>query len=358
MSSIPQGLDTIYVLDRPVRVPAASSSSADPLKSYTMLGPKPCPFAFFDKNNVTGTGVGYKSSSDLNWNGKNVDGIEFPNLDKVSAKSCSATFPILNSSQTQLSLSTVNINNYGANALKHVYIRPAQPFTPHYEEDTSFQACAPQASPIKDAPLHFSRDPNTGNVAWCTESYPTQNPYIMNLDPAVTPTATPVVPTGAISPFTSHVVRNSASSPCTSSSLSLNKDPTHWQYPNPAPPGVPAYALHPSNVDWDSRPLVGDFKTADKTCDRTVVTTGLAWPRFPLLAPALDIENSINTDKSYMCMISYDNNSGKTGTATPSDGCCNKTAVSVCTGFGATCKNQTKQGAHLEPDVACGIPSY
>lgn len=40
--------DEIYVLDRPI------DGSPDPLKPYTMAGPKPCPFAYYDHSGVTG----------------------------------------------------------------------------------------------------------------------------------------------------------------------------------------------------------------------------------------------------------------------------------------------------------------
>jgi hypothetical protein len=39
--------DEIYVLDRPV------NGSPDPLKPYTMAGPKPCPYAYYDHSGVT-----------------------------------------------------------------------------------------------------------------------------------------------------------------------------------------------------------------------------------------------------------------------------------------------------------------
>lgn len=44
--------DEIYVLDRPL------DGSPDPLKPYTMAGPKPCPFAYYDHAGVTGEASG------------------------------------------------------------------------------------------------------------------------------------------------------------------------------------------------------------------------------------------------------------------------------------------------------------
>jgi hypothetical protein len=343
-----QGVDTIYVLDRPVRGP----SSADPLKPYTMLGPKPCPFAFYDRKAVTGS-RGYKASSNTSWADKNVDGIELPNIDGRDSNgnlSCSAVVSILSSDRSYLSLSTVNINNGSANALNHAYIRPTQPFTPHYEEDTDFQACAPQAAPLKEAPLHFSREPISGNVAWCTESYPTQNPYIKSVDPAASGT---VNATGTIPPFTSHLTRNSASTSCSAQTLSeiVTADatvPPRYVYPTANP--TRGYGRHSPLTTWENG-------NASLTCDRTVQSTDLTWTRFPLLAPAADVELAINQDSSYMCTVTYDNGNGKTLKYTPSDGCCSATSVSVCSGFSA-CSDPLKQIAHLEPDVPCGIPRY
>src|SRR5581483_5663293 len=95
-----QATDTILVLDRPV-----SSASANPDKPYTMLGPKPCPFALFDKKGVTGatnsTGgvlAQYAATNNPNWNNTNVDNIQFPNLDSKSPLSCSAVLPVFKSS--------------------------------------------------------------------------------------------------------------------------------------------------------------------------------------------------------------------------------------------------------------------
>lgn len=348
-----QGLDTIYVLDRPIKGP----SNINPQKSYTMLGPKPCPFAYFDRKGVASTPLfsltttyptpAYVSTGDIRWDGKNVDGIELPNSDSIN--SCSASLPHLSQDNSSFSIATVNVNN--RTNYQHLYIRPAAPFIPHYEEDTDFQACSPQAVPLQDPPLHFSRDPVSGRVAWCAESYPTQNTNIQSLDPAVFPTATPTSPTGNISPYTSHTVKNSNSSSCTATfptipSLNYNYDGAPAR-PDNSP--APLYARHPHTLDW---PTPGSSTKADQTCDRTVTTQGMSWTRFPLLAPETDIENSISTDASYMCLVTYDNNGPKTKVTTPSDGCCNPNNVRVITGTSGP------SVAHLEPDISCGIPNY
>ncbi len=352
----PQSSDTIYVLDRPVKGPVTS----DPRKPYTMRGPKPCPFAFFDRKGTTSTfnppTPSYVGSSNPKWTGRNIDGIEFPNFDSLpnsSNPSCSSMFPILSKDGTHFNMITVNKDS-PTSFFPHLYVRPVQAFSSHYEEDTDFQACALQAIPVKDPPLHFSRDPISGNVAWCAETYPTQNVNVKSLDPPTLPSPTPSstvipsIPTGNVSPYTSHTVRNTVSSTCSSTLISLPVTPNY----NYASAAGTRYAQHRSTTLWDTR--VGDttVHTADQTCDRTVTTAGLAWSLFPLLAPATDIEQSISTDSSYMCLVTYDNSGSKTNKATPSDGCCDKSVVKVQTG------STGPSVGHLEPDFNCSIPAY
>ncbi len=143
--SASQLIDTIYVLDRPVTNPA------DPSAVITMLGPKPCPQAYFDGHAVTGAN-GYYSTSNSAWTGKNVDGIHFPNVDSPfvgGVASCSATLPIVNAAQSEMSAVTINASNPigtgflpsdPTRSLKRVYVRPVEAWGPHYVEDTSFQA--------------------------------------------------------------------------------------------------------------------------------------------------------------------------------------------------------------------------
>lgn len=364
LSSQPQAVDTIYVLDRPVQ----SSSNTNPLKPYTMYGPKPCPFAFYDRKGVAYDPTenvfqsGYVSTSNSNWDGKNVDGIEFPNVDGTAndgSPSCSAALPLLTADRTLIGITTINKYNQSklvspfpsTHFIKHVYIRPFKHFTPHYEEDTYFKACAPQASPLIDPPLHFAREPNSGNVAWCAESYPTQNTNISSIDvPIPASTSIPIIGTGFISPYTSHTVRNSSSPPCNATPIS-NFTTTNYSYPSSNTLNS-GYAYHSSITRWDTRSSDSSSHNASQTCDRTVSSTRLSWTRFPLLSPAIDIENAIINDSSYYCNVSYDNGSGKTDVSTPSDGCCDKTVVSIASGIKAT------GSAHLEPDAACKTPNY
>jgi hypothetical protein len=334
----PQGVDTIFVLDRPI----LHSALSNPLIPYTMLGPKPCPFAFFDAQGVTNLGtetknIGtprYLATSSSLWNGKNVDGTQFPNFDSPNAvdklgvsPSCSTTFPVLSSNQAYFFFKTLNINS----SFQHQYIRPISSFLPHYTEDTTFQACAPQSSAFQDPPLHFSRNSTTGNVSWCAEAYPTQNPNLASLDPYLQ---------GNISPYTSHVVKNSISQACSASLLTM---PPKYNY---ASVQGTQYGSHLSTISWD-----GNY--SHHTCDRTVSNPGIIWTQFPLLATSTEIEQAISLDSSYQCTITYDEQGTKsTQKLTPFDGCCSSASVFVPTG------TKTSIGAHLEPNTSCGTPRY
>jgi hypothetical protein len=167
-------IDVVYVLDRPVQ----NTANTDPSRPYTMLGPKPCNFAYYDDAKVVnGVTNGYYSTNHSGWDGKNVDGLHFPNED--TATSCAAPMPVLNHNKTAMSLATSHNLNAASTpnggTFQTVYIRPGKAWAPHYEEDTSFQACAPLASPFRDPPLHFYKK-TASDVRWCAEVYPTKNP--------------------------------------------------------------------------------------------------------------------------------------------------------------------------------------
>lgn len=312
LAGVGQSVDMIYVLDRPIQM---SSTTANPMNPYTMYGPKPCPFSvFIQSSSILPNNIypGYYSTNNSILSNTNWDGIEFPNEDNATTLSCSTVFPIAAQDGSKISFTTINKHRSDWNTqtygYKHLYIRPKQLFTPHYTEDLSFQACAPQASPFKDAPLHFSKDPLTGNMAWCAEAYPTQNNNFMALSLHQSQ-----------KPFTSHLVSNTMSNICQFTPLTI-----------PLP--VPAYAQN--------------HYGQTNTCDRTVSSQNLDWFYFPLLASASDVESAIVSDSSYGCLVSYDNNGPKTKKSTPSDGCCNINSVFP---------NPT---AHLETDVPCNSPRY
>lgn len=153
-----QSIDTVYILDRPVYENASSTNVV-----ATVLGPKPCPFAYRDVNSVIAAGsTNYYATNDPAWAGKNLDGIVLPGTTVSAADSCLATFPTYEnpySNSAVLKFTTVsNSDPY--------YIRPIQPWTLHYEEDTSFQACAPLATNPVDPPLHFN------GANYCAEVHP------------------------------------------------------------------------------------------------------------------------------------------------------------------------------------------
>jgi hypothetical protein len=375
-----QRSNTIYVLDRPVTPPSGSN----PLKPYTMRGPKPCPFALFDSKGVLGfTDAAYPNqklpiygaTNNPGWNGTNVDGIQLPNFD--SPNSCSAAIPLvktdpLNPELNVVSIGTVNRNNP---ALPNVFIRPTQAWAPHYEEDLSFQACAPQATPLRDPPLHFARDNTTGNVSWCAEVYPSQNEAITSLDQLTNPNlplsaSNPYI--GHVRPFTSHVAKNSRSADCIASIPTTI--PTGGRYPAASVTGTScnpvaspaAIARHPADALVDTKnnylpdgtPAGTTNVCAGRTCDRTaIITGGLGFQQFPLLATAPQVEQAISADTTYGCVLTFDGGGPKTGKLTPTGGCCGAN-VTMTSGIGATTPGLINRNAHLEPDVPCLTPQY
>ena len=307
-----------------------------------MLGPKPCPYSYYDHARVVPAGGGYPAyyaTSNAGWNGTNIDGIQLPNTD--SATSCSALIPLVNPAQTLVTVTTINPSNQNP-LYRSRYIRPVSAFAPHYEEDMSFQACAELATPLRDPPLHFAKNPVSGNVAWCAEAYPSQNDNVAYLDvhqiPGGAITTDPAQPySGVVKPFTSHTSKFTTAGPCTATA------------------GVPAIPA--------GYPAAGVARhLADtQTCDRTVVNppNGVSWTRFPLLAPAADVEAALQADESYDCMVSHDPGA-KTGVLSPTGGCCGM-GTGVWSGAGNPSHNATT--AHLEPTAApnptaCLMPQY
>lgn len=365
----PQATDTVYVVDRPIDAPG----NPDPLKPYSMLGPKPCPSAYFDHkkvfidpylddyNTVVSQYNGsYGATNDPRWSGKNIDGIEFPRRDLMSENSCAAPLPLLSADKTLMSLTTVHPRNPYAK-YKRVFVRPTRAFSPHYVEDTSFQACAPLSDPFKDPPLHFSRS-SDGNIAWCAESYPSSNNNVARVDTRQDPNDINSAFSGLVRPFTSHVVKSSASASCTFTPLTIPS-----AYPN-APGANPRRGLarHFANDQIDS--IGGIPLYASETCDRTVVNpmNGVLWGRFPLLAPpngiskqgpgvGAGVEEAIASDPSYQCTVTFDNGGTKTGKYTPTQGCC---GANVYAWTGAAAAPNNASSAHLEPDAACLVPRY
>lgn len=367
ISNQQQLIDAVYVVDRPVTAPSPSASASP--SPYTMLGPKPCPFAWFDKTGVTNNGIpavyatplpGYlatNNSGGLNsfgWAGQNntgvnVDGTQFPNMDSAltGAQTCSAALPLPDASMSKITLGTVNPSNPDPR-LKQRFVRPISPWSAHYEEDLSFKACAPLSNHFVDPPLHFAQTVENGitNTSWCAEVYPTQNPYTAALDPPVpVPGAVPArsAPTGLVRNFTSHIVKGlAAAAACTP-----DTSPS-----SPAKATTISGTQLASHTNDDPAGLPGSHYTAgqaNETCDRTVTsaTNGIAYPQFPMLAPDTDVEAAMQNDPSFSCLITYDggsaNASSLVGKSSPGGGCC---------------ANVNSTTAHMEPSTGCQQPTY
>lgn len=328
IDSRPQSVDTVYVIDRPVMGPGETVATA----SYTMKGPKPCPSAYLDHTGLLTNGrPSYRGTNDAGWAGKNVDGIQFPNFDYAAGanRSCSAAMPIVSSDKRLMTVATLNTLN-AEPKLKQAFIRPIQPWAPHYEEDTDFQACAPLSEPFVDPPLHLIKDPNSGNVAWCAEAYPTQNPNVQDVDTR----SDGVAYSGQVRPFTSHVVKNVPNANACNASTTLLSFPAN--YP------ANGKAKHLDTDLVDAKNGIG----ASKTCDRTTINSKSVWMRFPLLAEPHEVESALLNDPSYQCSVTYDQSGSKSSASlSPSGGCC---------GTGAN--YLTQDGTHLES--GCQVPNY
>jgi hypothetical protein len=413
--------DQILVLDRPVSPPDGDARSP-----FTMRGPKPCPFAFFDRRGVTSAPTGnyreipgkfkgrpdYLATNSSEWNGTNVDGIEVPNFDfegdsSVNA-SCALTIPLYKETNLTMNVGLATVHRQNP-ALKALPIRPITAWAPHYEEDLTFEACAPPASPIIDPPLHFARDTSTGNIGWCAEAYPTQNLNLGDLDRREnSQTSFP----GEVAPYTSHVVKNSISPSCEATNPISTIAQLGPFYPGNAGSGstitsgdiaphvgsataacgtTPQSRARPANggaafhtldylVDEITRfssatcitvgnacPAVAASTScrfsAMQTCDRTVaplINGSQGWGRFPLLARANQVEEAIRADSTFGCILTHDANGGKTGKASPGGGCCGP-AVKLKTGQTSTSLELFNRAAHLEPGPSgtlCQQPTY
>lgn len=385
----PLGGQVIYVVDRPVK-------SSDPLKPFSMLGPKPCPSAYYDHRGALNLAPvasydssgakgrpGYVGVNNALWEGKNADNIFLPNVDSESLNSCSASLPVIQytaqGDPSFVTIATTHSSNLDGGGspntislgggrtlnLTKVYIRPISQLFPHYVEDTSFEACAPLSDPFRDPPLHFTKG-SDGNVRWCAESYPTQNDAVAILDQKHDATPTDPPP-GYVVPFTSHVAKRSNSAACTATDVTL---PANY----PADPStgncsggvgfttsVAGVAHHPDHYIVDqSTSAAASRICSNRTCDRTVVNgSSGSWKKFPLLAPPGDVEALLRSDSSYGCTITYDNNGGKTGALSPTDGCCGGVALDATLKTGGVGDNYTN--AHLEPvssGNACPTPDY
>ncbi|MCC7443097.1 MAG: hypothetical protein IT285_15800 [Bdellovibrionales bacterium] len=231
--------DVVLVVDRPVRSP-------NPLEPYAMLGPKPCPFAYFDHSGVTARyssnaiGVnpynlnfpvrrlndmagawnipGWVSTNDPLWDNKSVDGVIFPNKDwdgtQVAAindplepdaakrsnqinvgPSCGTAFPRVmydpDGSVSLLKLSTSHTSadssirvNLGGGISVNLQAVHVRPTNSWHP--TYREDTEFQACVPLSTPF---KDPPlhfakdpAGNISWCAASYPTQLDSLERID--------------------------------------------------------------------------------------------------------------------------------------------------------------------------------
>jgi len=259
----PYAVDSVYVLDRLLQ----ASPRVD------ILGPKPCPFSYYDKHGVNSNSIAsgvnkYYGTNNAGWAGVNVDDIYFPNAD--SANSCSALLPVVNSATNppKVNFITTNALNTGTVptvngpvSAKKVYIRPTRPWGPYYVEDTTFQACAPESFSQVDPPLFIASQAAAQGAGapsgYCSVAYPNS-----------------VVASGA-------------------------------QIPLPSPAAMP-------NVGASVAP----------TTRAVQLTNAMPFSDPPLIAPPADINQMISSDPSYACQHTLTNLTN--GIANTSNGtfCC------------------------------------
>jgi hypothetical protein len=256
-------------------------------------------------------------------------------------------------------------------------------WAPHWQEDLSFQACAPMSSEFQDAPLHFAKGTD-GNVRWCSENYPTQADMVDKMD-RVGQGSQSTLPGQAIN-FTSHVVKKTVSPVCTATIPNL---PTG--YPAAAGGAACAASVHHNRDITTGADLVGvarhDSSAAlivdnyngtnycsHLTCDRTgIIDLPGGVPTPPLLAPPAEVTKYLIEDPNMSCLVTWDNNQGKAGKKSPTGGCCHSdvmdptdpnymktgAAGDTTTGILGDVRNGYQlNGAHLEPGVFCQAPQY
>lgn len=390
--------DTIYVLDREVSHSGNQTLSQPP--RYTMAGPKPCNFAYYDHSgateqspkNIHGTRhsgrPAYIATNSELWSGRSIDGVAFPNQDIFDPDpfrkkmSCSAALPVINydaSGRAQnVSIATshaqnrssVNIGGGKSIPLGKVWIRPQMdPWAPHYVEDKDFQACAPKSvdnndvPKIFDPPLHFAQN-KWGNVAWCAAAYPTQNGLVNALDQAAGREDYQV---GYLQLFTSPTKkRASQGGHCSASPPPTDNLPL--SYPT-------VTSTHDFDLSTSASPISeqagvarhsekhliyqngGDRFYASQTCDRTIrEDVPNDYYFFPLQADPEHIEKMLFDDPTYACQVTADQGEGLSGKFSPQSGCCAN--VQVRTDRTLMSKPNSTQDfqktAHMQPDVSLG----
>jgi hypothetical protein len=378
-------VDEVYVADRLV-INSSGLATGD-----LIYGPKPCNYAWFDHEGVVSrssvttdfysnlnlrrslstapthfalpqyvsTSKFYKwgsspSAPATGWNSSlsvNPDGLVFPNEDyeglgvgSLDKSSCSANLPVVSyiagapsaitliTSYREASVAPISFGSTGHSIdTKEIHLRPVDPWTPQYLEDTSFEACVPLADPYLEPPLHFFRD-SSSNYAWCAEVYPNQNPNWVELNkkrkPKVSSTDYNDIlanwTSGGFGPHSAQVAWYSkhgntlgagagSSSVCSSTPREVicsMSDPAHYA---------------------DCVSYLADMETMlnpkSNACDRTAMFDGVkAYKDFPLLANEGDVADMLKNDlaakKNFACTYSVSSDPNKVNKQYPSTGCC------------------------------------
>jgi hypothetical protein len=404
-SPIYPAVDEVYVADRLV-IDSSGLATGD-----LIYGPKPCNYAWFDhEGTVTRTMAFVNFHSNLNrlrtittpindiaipkyvatskfykgggsgstvaWTSAlsvNPDGLIFPNEDyqglgvgSLDNSSCSANLPRVSYTAGSPSLISIFTSYREATAApiyftsstmnahsvdpQEIHLRPVDPWSPQYLEDTAFEACVPLADPYLDPPLHFYRD-GSSNYAWCAEVYPNQNPNWQELNKLRRPKAS------GNSYDTTLANWNSGTGSAPIAWFNLHQDTLG---PGLCTNGTGRDTIcdlsEPGTLNLACKTYLGSLGSRPNSCDRTAMfDPSQSYKDFPLLASEGDVGDMLMKDlsakKNYACTYSVSSDPNKVNKQYPSSGCCGKKGgVAVLQALGGT------SGGHLEPYLDSSIP--
>jgi len=375
-------MDEVLVADR------LEINSLGQLTGNAIAGPKPCEFQWFDQTGttdptlasnsfntsvVTSTGYGqpvYQATSQYyrhdgstgyaSW--VSPDGWRYPNYDMFGTlngtpqMSCSATLPIverIGGSPSSVILVTTNLErtdslnlNGAVFPLNEVRIRPIEPWVPQYVEDTTFQACVPNADPFQDPPIYGYRD-SANTYSWCAKVYPTKNPNWIELNSKIETTG---------NTLETMVVNYPNSGGETVKHYTQNDAGFIGATPSCLPTTVCDLTVgqsEPSELA-NCKQFLGEPVSWTPQCDRTVVYSSFRTYRtFPIQADDLEIKSNLANDMTngtgqYGCTYTLNSDQTKIGTKSPSTGCCMHGYFDSL-GVGV--------GGHLEPIPSTIVPN-
>ncbi|MBS1960247.1 MAG: hypothetical protein JST80_12290 [Bdellovibrionales bacterium] len=409
--------DEVYVADRLVVDPAGVPTGAQ------IFGPKPCNFAWFDHEGVVhrdGTRPGadifdfqsnmQASNADGLAAGKywarpayvsttkyckqdllgncvssvNPDGLALPRFDRdgtpggFTGPSCSAAIPMVEETlgaPSNVKLVTTHQSRIDSIAigtrslsLNEVHIKPVDPWSPNYVEDLSFRACVPVADPYLEPPMHFyNQDANT--MGWCTMSYPTQNPYWVELNSRKKPLGATIQNQAVnyhVAPYNQSVASVKTWAPVQNYTSHDNAAAATNLDANNSCTSTGASDICLMSLGSTS---AGDYATCStylapvsgvrNTCDRTVTFDANQADRtFPLQAEDTDIDSMLKQDllkdRTFSCQYSVNPDPTKIGARIPMSGCCGiVNGLPVLTNIMAG----ANRSGHLEPFLNPAVPN-